>query len=483
MDVILVVDHPNDNEQSYSHTGFYAKFSIKSSATRIDRKETEIVEPHEPHAELSGDSQEIQDDTLIYSLEGSNTVINSYGIGIETKPHIDTTEYQMQGVPNSLGFIDIICNNQPVNVTAFVGQNNLMYFLDLDDGYCSTNPSDKQLKEFRLRYKMNSIVCRHKATGKVRAFSIWKYDYLDKLVVMDIDGTVTKSNITGYWQTVFMGVYSYVHEGVVVFLDTLVKTHKLNVVYVTSRPITHQQETKNLLEGIQAVDGYEMPMGPLFMNRESISMAIYREVIANTAMEFKSGVMQSITHTFHQAGSTFRCPFALGVGNKESDAIAYNSAGLSMETILIINKQSQIMVWKDGCSPFQQRPQSEIEEESDLPPSPTPLLPPLPSLLSLPSQGHKSQEAKREEAWLQQSSKDFFRQSTKDKSATTGGGGDKTGGGEDGGGKREGTDSGPFKRGIIRTLSSLPTACFCFDTYKDPTLFQYVATIKDINFQ
>ena len=135
----------------------------------------------------------------------------------------------------------------------------------------------------------------------------YKYESTDKLVVVDIDGTITKSNITGYWQTVFLGVYSYVHEGLVMFLDTLSKSFGFNIVYLTSRPITHVQETKNLLEGVQAVDGYEMPMGPLFMNKESISMAIYREVIANTAMEFKAEVMLSVTSIFRQAGSPFRC--------------------------------------------------------------------------------------------------------------------------------------------------------------------------------
>lgn len=454
MDVILVVDHNESESESvsesetFSHTGFYARFSIKSTSVRLERNEAEIVESNRPsnNTEVlsSVDSQEQHNDALIYSLEGSNTVINSYGI--ETKPVLDT-ESSQKSIPRSLGFIDIICNNRPVNVTAFVGQNNLMYFLDLDADYCFTDPSDKQLKEFGLRYMKNSVVCRHRVTGKVRDFSIWKYSYLDKLVVMDIDGTVTKSNITGYWQTVFMGVYSYVHEGLVMFLDTLVKTYGFSIVYVTSRPLTHQQETKNLLEGIQEVDGYEMPMGPLFMNRESISMAIYREVIANTAVEFKSAVMQSIVSAFHQAGSTLRCPFVLGVGNKDSDGIAYNSAGLSMETILIINKQSQLIVWKDGCSPFQQRPFGIEDREH--------------ALSSPDSQRELKGREQDEEVWLQQASNDFLQQS-KSKSIREGG-------------KESSPPSQPrpvLKHDILR-----------FDTYKDPALLKYVGTIKDVNFQ
>jgi phosphatidate phosphatase PAH1 len=58
---------------------------------------------------------------------------------------------------------------------------------------------------------------------------------------MDIDGTITKEDVGGYVTSVFMGMYTYVHAGVVRFLDELTRKHNLHVLYVTSRPMTHMK--------------------------------------------------------------------------------------------------------------------------------------------------------------------------------------------------------------------------------------------------
>ena len=60
--------------------------------------------------------------------------------------------------------------------------------------------------------------------------------------------------------------------------------------------------------------GHEMPPGPLFMNKESVSQALYREVVSKQTVEYKQGVLQSIAATFKAAGSPYKVPFALGIG-------------------------------------------------------------------------------------------------------------------------------------------------------------------------
>ena len=44
----------------------------------------------------------------------------------------------------------------------------------------------------------------------------------DRLVVVDVDGTLTRSDVRGYVETVYLGVYDYIHTGVVDFLNNLV---------------------------------------------------------------------------------------------------------------------------------------------------------------------------------------------------------------------------------------------------------------------
>lgn len=52
------------------------------------------------------------------------------------------------------------------------------------------------------------------------------------------------SDVRGYLETVYLGYYSYIHEGIVSFLDYLVQRHGYHVIFLTSRPITHKAETR-----------------------------------------------------------------------------------------------------------------------------------------------------------------------------------------------------------------------------------------------
>ena len=60
--------------------------------------------------------------------------------------------------------------------------------------------------------------------------------------------------------------------------------------------------------------GHEMPDGPLFMNKESVSQALYREVVSRQSVQYKHGVLASVAAIFREAGCLYRVPFALGIG-------------------------------------------------------------------------------------------------------------------------------------------------------------------------
>lgn len=44
----------------------------------------------------------------------------------------------------------------------------------------------------------------------------------DRMVVVDVDGTLTRSDVRGYVETVYLGMYDYVHSGVADFLNSIV---------------------------------------------------------------------------------------------------------------------------------------------------------------------------------------------------------------------------------------------------------------------
>ncbi len=115
--------------------------------------------------------------------------------------------------PPEPDWVDILCNKHKCEgVIAYIGKGKLLHFYDPVTAKYSVTPSQAMMLSFNLEFGKNHIVCWHRSTGIAKEFNIWKYHSTEKLVIMDIDGTITKSDITGYIQTVYMGMYSHVHE-------------------------------------------------------------------------------------------------------------------------------------------------------------------------------------------------------------------------------------------------------------------------------
>ena len=243
--------------------------------------------------------------------------------------------------------VQITCNGHICsNVIACVGEEQLVHFYDPEEGVYTRTPSSNVLRNFELKLGKNIVNCIHLGSNLFREFNIWRYELGQRLVIMDIDGTITKSDVTGYIQTVYLGMFSYIHDGIVPFLNALTESHGYAILYLTARPLGHQRETKQLLERVSDSTGRHLPEGPLFPSKDRMLAALYREVVSKTTMQMKTAVLVAISRVFARAGSTKRTPFALGIGNKEADALAYNLAGLNAEHILLIDKSSRIDVWK-----------------------------------------------------------------------------------------------------------------------------------------
>jgi len=161
-------------------------------------------------------------------------------------------------LPSDGEWVDIFCNNRICELNALVGSHHLVHFFDPATHHFVTTPTSNMLQLFNLKKGSNRVVCKHRNSGEIKEFFIWVYDVNDRFIVMDIDGTITKSNVTGYFQTVFLGIFSYIHDGLTAFLNTLTQSLCLNVLYLTSRPMTHQKETRSLLGGIAAENGSQI---------------------------------------------------------------------------------------------------------------------------------------------------------------------------------------------------------------------------------
>lgn len=196
---------------------------------------------------------------------------------------------------------------------------------------------DKYLEEMHLSPGKNKIVYRLSGTPIYLTCNIYLWDDSDKVVISDIDGTVTKSDLVGYIYGA-MGK-DWTHLGIAALYNKIVE-NGYKIVYLSSRPIGHIGLTKAYLERVEQNE-QNMPNGPVILFPGRLLSAIYREVIQGP-QEFKISIISEIK------GLLQRGRIYAGFGNKQSDRIAYEVCEIDPGRIFIVNTLSEISTGKKG---------------------------------------------------------------------------------------------------------------------------------------
>jgi len=196
---------------------------------------------------------------------------------------------------------------------------------------------------------------RGSSTAPVMAsvsMSLFVYSPRERLVVFDIDGTITRADVRGYLESVYMDRYDFVHDGVADFMTHLTREHKnVHFIYVTSRPLEHLSHTRKLLSQNQG------PPGPVFMNPESLAAALVQEAVLKRSASMKTRYLADIRAVFtasSRTSSPMDTPFVLGFGNRDSDDQAYRKGALlSGQGVYIVDTNSVLRgeggaVYTDG---------------------------------------------------------------------------------------------------------------------------------------
>jgi phosphatidate phosphatase PAH1 len=219
----------------------------------------------------------------------------------------------------------------------------------------STSSSNQQEQQ-----KSHSL-CFHlvdSSSGVVRGTAyanmfVWKS--CDRLIVCDIDGTITKSNVRGAWDTILTESYRHVHDGVTTFLQQLLlmgddRQHVHHVIYVTSRPMSLATTTRKFLQNLQQ-DATKLPAGPLFCNLRDMGSVLASELLWKDIHHHKLNMLTNqIVVPYNQvavdvSSATTATPpllFVAGFGNAITDTMTYNMAGIPKPRIYQINKQGKI---------------------------------------------------------------------------------------------------------------------------------------------
>ena len=188
------------------------------------------------------------------------------------------------------------------------------------------------LEKMDLKEGMNEI--QYIVDGFTINSNIYLWNYSDKIVISDFDGTVTRSDVIGQ-----IGVYfgiDWTHKYIAKLYSHIVN-NGYKMLYVTARTMYMQSSTKNSLNNIKQ-DGFSMPVGPMMMNESGYVDAIKTEIIDKVPQEFKIECLLNLLKLFPSDVE----PFYAGFGNKPSDKIAYEKIGIDTGKIYIINEKGEV---------------------------------------------------------------------------------------------------------------------------------------------
>ncbi|TDL29651.1 LNS2-domain-containing protein [Rickenella mellea] len=193
-----------------------------------------------------------------------------------------------------------------------------------------------QLKALNLKVGSNNVTFSL-ATSKVVACTarIFLWEGGDRIVISDIDGTITKSDALGHVFT--MIGRDWTHLGVAK-LYTDICRNGYKIMYLTSRAIGQADSTRDYLKGINQ-NNYQLPEGPVIMSPDRLMASLHREVIMRKPEVFKMACLRDIQRLF---GDATENPFYAGFGNRITDALSYRSVNVPSARIFTIDSSGEV---------------------------------------------------------------------------------------------------------------------------------------------
>ena len=120
---------------------------------------------------------------------------------------------------------------------------------------------------------MFSVTTAYQGTTRCKChIYLWRYD--DKVVISDIDGTITKSDVLGHILPIVGQDWA---QSGVAQLFTKIKNNGYRILYLSARAIGQARITRDYLRSVKQGD-LSLPDGPLLLNPTSLLSALHRLV-------------------------------------------------------------------------------------------------------------------------------------------------------------------------------------------------------------
>lgn len=198
--------------------------------------------------------------------------------------------------------------------------------------------TSEQIASLKLKEGSNEVVfsvtTAYQGTTRCTChIYLWNYD--DKIVISDIDGTITKSDVLGHLMPIIGRDWAQLG---VTKLFTKVKNNGYQFLYLSARAIGQSRSTRDYLRSVRQGD-ICLPDGPLLLSPTSLISALHREVIERKPEEFKISCLKDIQTLFPTCMGN---PFYAGFGNRINDTWAYRAVGIPLTRVFTINHRGEL---------------------------------------------------------------------------------------------------------------------------------------------
>ncbi|KAL0744075.1 hypothetical protein Bca4012_085588 [Brassica carinata] len=198
-------------------------------------------------------------------------------------------------------------------------------------------PTNDQIASLNLKDGQNMITfsfsTRVLGTQQVDAH-IYRWRWDTKIVISDVDGTITKSDVLGQFMPLVGKDWT---QSGVAKLFSAIKENGYQLLFLSARAIVQAYLTRSFLNNLKQ-DGKALPNGPVVISPDGLFPALYREVIRRAPHEFKIACLEDIRKLFPKDYN----PFYAGFGNRDTDELSYRKLGIPKGKIFIINPKGEV---------------------------------------------------------------------------------------------------------------------------------------------
>ncbi|XP_044154949.1 phosphatidate phosphatase LPIN3 isoform X1 [Bufo gargarizans] len=196
--------------------------------------------------------------------------------------------------------------------------------------------TSEQIKSLHLKSGANEVVfsicTKFQGTCRTRA-QIYLWESTDRIIISDIDGTVTRSDALGH---ILPQLGKDWTQPGIVQLYNAIHMNDYKFVYCSARSVGLAEITKTFLQSVSE-GGFTLPPGPLLLSPTSLFAALHREVIEKAPERFKIACLSDIRQLF-----TDSYPFYAAFGNRPNDVVAYREVAVSESRIFTVNPRGEL---------------------------------------------------------------------------------------------------------------------------------------------